>query len=510
MRFTAALINADLVHPNYLHQDREFETNAEERARALLWQMRSGKSKAVIDKSCHLFRRGLIDGVLIFAPNGVHANWLERELPAHGWKTMKHRALVWRSAVGSAKAGGRLSKQNAAVWSAARTSWWSDLKSSKHNKGKILYWLSINSESMTRDDVRKAVAYFAKHFPRLHIVYDESDDFGIPGSKRTKMARAVARRGAFNTILSGTTVTASPLAAFSQFELLKKGALGFERYDDFKDRYAEYEEGFGPGGRSFPKLVCYKNLDELRQRMALFSSVVLREDCHDMPDVVPLPPKRIKPTPEQRKVYESMLRDFIADVGTRKLEFNERTNRLLKLQQVFSGFIKDAQGRTVQIPGENPRLEAISDEVYFAPGKVIIWCEFQFDQDAVMKRLLGDGHKVVAYHGRVSDAEKSKSLQQFREDRDTKAVIAHPASGGRGLDFSATALIVAYSHTFKARLRAQMIERATKIGGKNIQLLDFIAPGPDSYIRATTESRMNVADDLAGKGMKTFLEGMRL
>lgn len=505
----AATITADFVHPPFLHQLREFEEHAETPARALFWTMRTGKTKVEIDKACHLFKSGKLDGVLIFAPNGVHANWLDREHPLHAWKSIKHRTMVWRSTVAGTKAWKKLAKSDQADWHARRNAWWTELKSSPQFRGKVLYWLAVNSESMTRKDVRKAIAYFAKHFPRLKIIFDESDDFGIPGAKRTKMARAVARRGHFNSILSGTSVTASPLAAFSQFELLEKEALGFERAGEFYDHYGDYEMGFGPGGRRFPKLVGFKNLDELQKRMARFCSVVLREDCHDMPDLV-WDARRIVPTPQQLKAYRDLHHSFMVEIGNRKLEFNEKTNRLQKLQQIFSGWIKDAQGRAVTIPGGNPRLDALSEEVYLSPGKVIVWCEFKRDQDLVKQRLLGDGHKVVEYHGRVPDEEKPKSLQSFVTDGDVKALIGHPASGGRGLDMSVAALIVWYSHTFKSRLRVQAMERATKLGGKNIHVMDFIAPGPDNYILSVTDKRINVADDLAGKGMKTFLEGMTL
>jgi hypothetical protein len=130
--------------------------------------------------------------------------------------------------------------------------------------------------------------------------------------------------------------------------------------------------------------------------------------------------------------------------------------------------------------------------------------------DFVKARLLADGHKVAEYHGRVTDKEKSESLRIFTENRDVKALIGHTQSGGRGVDMSVASLICNYSHTFKARLRVQALERATKIGGRNILVKDFIAPGPDQRILRVTNDRINVADYIAGAGMKRFLEGLDL
>lgn len=499
MRFpyTAELIGADFKTKPFEHQIREFEAHAEAPARAMAWTMRTGKSKATIDRACHLYKAGKIDGLLVFAPNGVHANWVERELPAHKWDGVPVTALVWRSTV-----SGLLRRAPSAL----AHEFWDQLAAVKNSRR--LMALAINSESMARKDVRKAVAAFLKH-RRVFVVFDESDDFGTPGTIRTKMARALARRCAFRAILSGTIVTGSPLAAFSQYELLEPGALGFERFSDFKAHFAEYAQEKTRGGRPYPKLIGYKNQDELRERMARFTSVVLREDCADMPDLV-CEVRKIKPSPEQLEVYRELHRDFVVDIDAERVNVGARAPRFAKLQQVFSGFVIDEDGRVRKIPGENPRLEALSEEVFLAPDKVIIWCQFQADIDLVRSRLLTDGHKVVEYHGRVSDKAKSQALISFRENRDVKALVGHARSGGRGVDMSVASKIIWYSHTFSARLRQQAMERATKIGGRNIHVLDFEAPGPDAYIRETILKRIDIADDIAGRGMREFLERIAL
>lgn len=503
--YTEALIGADFVLPPFNHQLEEFETNVEEPARALAWTMRTGKSKAAIDKACHLYKRGLIDGVMIFAPNGVHANWIDRELPTHVWPGIPTAAVVWRSKVGGSKAVKRIRKAERGAWEAERESWWKKL--AEVRKSPALMWLAINSESMTRKDVRAAVARFTK-YRRVLVIFDESDDFGTPGSIRTKMARPLQRRCPFRMILSGTMVTASPLAAFSQFELLEKGALGFEKFEDFKARYA-ITETRNVGFRSFPKVVGFQNLDELRERMARFMSVVLREDCADMPALV-LEERRIQPTEEQLRIYRELHRSFMVDIAENRVSVGERAPRLAKLQQVFSGFLIDEHKKRIIIPGANPRLDALSEELYLAPGKVIVWCQFQADMDLVRARALVDGHGVAEYHGRVSDEEKTNALRSFREDKGIGVFIAHARSGGRGQDFSVASSIIWYSHTFSSRLRQQAMERATKIGGKNIRVVDFLAPGPDEYIRNTTTNQINIADSLAGSGMRDFLRGIEL
>jgi hypothetical protein len=444
---TAALLAADFATAPYDHQFKEFEAHCDAPARAKSWHMRTGKTKAAIDKACHLYlnggANGKIDGVLIFAPNGVHANWVVREFPLHQWPGVRVDGLAWVSRVSGTKAGNKLGKTKRAEWDAERALWWQGLALIKDNRNLMV--LAINTESMTRPDVRKAVKHFLKH-RRVFVIYDESDDWGTPGSKRTKMARALSRRCAYRELDSGTIATSNPLACFSQFELLEKAALGFERYDEFEKRYAEFEDMTTRAGRKYPKLSGFINLDELRERIARFTSVVLRTDCHDMPDLVP-EDRRIDPTEEQLAVYRELHRSFLIDIDADEVNVGERAPRFTKLQQVFSGFVIDEARQRVILPGENPRLDALSEEVYLAPGKVVVVCNFQADMDFARERLLVEGHEPVEYHGRVPDKAKANSLATFLNRRECKALIGHPRSMARGFDLSVASTIILYSHT---------------------------------------------------------------
>ncbi len=67
-----SFLDFDFKTSPHLHQLRECEDHADAVARAKAWTMRTGKSKSTIDKACYLHAQGLIDAVLVVAPNGVH------------------------------------------------------------------------------------------------------------------------------------------------------------------------------------------------------------------------------------------------------------------------------------------------------------------------------------------------------------------------------------------------------------------------------------------------------
>ena len=505
---TAAL-TADFKTEPYLHQLREFETSADLPARALLWQMRTGKTKVVIDTACHLAREGRIDAVLVFAPNGVHENWLLRELPIHHWNTVPHDALAWRTSVAGTAAGEHVSSQALPAWQQRHDAWWALAKSML--KDERLAWFAFNDESMTRKDCRRLIARILKR-RRVLLVADECDDFRTPGSKRTRMARSLAPRCGYRRILTGSSVTNSPLHAFSQFELLGKAALGFEKYADFKAHHARYKLVSTRGGRQYPKLDEYVNLEELRERMARWSSVVLRDDCPDLPDLVPTT-RRIELTDEQLRLYRELHSQFVLELDGEEVSIGEKTTKLVKLQQVVSGFLIDEFGDVHDVPGINPRLEALADEVYMAPGRVIVWCQFREDIDRVVARLTADGHDVLQYHGRVSDDDKATVRRLFAADAESERkihLVGQPSAGGRGVDLSAADEIVWCSHTFSAITRVQADERATAMMGSNVRVTNLVAPGVDEYMRATVTDNVVRADMLAGAGMREILKQVEI
>jgi hypothetical protein len=492
-----------------MHQLREFEVSAELPERALLWQMRTGKTKLTVDTACHLAREGLVDAVVVLAPNGVHENWVRRELPAHHWDSVPRDTLCWRTSVAGTKAEGRLPAYERRGWKEQHEEFWARAERLLASSDRLA-WFSFASETVTRKDVRALLARVMRRKRRVMLVVDESDDFGAPGSKKTSMVRALARKCAYRRILSGTVVENSPLRAFSQYELLRPAALGFETYGDFKARYARYERQTNRSGQSYPVLAEYVNLGELRERMAAFSSVVLRSDCEDLPDLV-RSRRPVSMTDEQRDLYRQLHRSFLLELADgRELSVGENTSRLIKLQQVASGFVFDEFKRLHVIPGGNPRLDALVDEVELTGGNTVVWCAFRQDMDLVAAALRARGRRVLEYHGRSSDDEKAFVREAFApgSTHEVDDLVGHPKSGGRGLDLSAAGKIVWYSHTFDAVVRSQADERATAVGGQNVPVVDLVAAPVDEYVLDTVAEKVDVADEVSRRGLKAVLEGI--
>lgn len=476
----------DFRLPPYKHQWKEFKRHRKDRARALLWQMRSGKTKECIDTACYWFKKGWIDGVLIFAPNGVHQNWTDVELEKHHWETIPFRQVSWST-------------------EAAKNSKWRE-KFQKSLDSKKLFWFSVNSESIKY--AKKYIGRFCRGRRFLFLV-DESDDFGIPKSERTKVARAIAPRAQGVRIMSGTPVENSPLHAWSQYELLERGALGYKEYEPFKRHFAEYERARNRN-RHYERLVGYRHLKELRQKMSEWSSVVLREDCDDMPDLI-MDRRIICLTEEQHKIYRQLHKQFEIEVGDGIVNIGINTSRMMKLQQVLSGFIIDEAQVIHTIPGGNPKAEAFMQDLDLIRGKLVVWCQFRQDVRFLTKMMADKKIEFAEYHGGISNRDKRIARDRFLHDKRLKVLIGNARAGGRGTDFSSAKDLIWYSHTFDAKVRKQGLERCTKVGAHDVGVSDYVVPNSvESYILECVEKKVSIAAMLAGRGMKKLLERTRL
>ena len=489
----------------YNHQLREFEENWYKPARALIWQMRSGKSKAMIDLACRLWEELEIDGVVVVAPNNVHLNWGRRELVAHHWDSVPYRHFVWDSAKSSNI------QYDLSFEDFIRTQ-------------RELPWYMINCEGLGLDKARDYLARFVRSRRRILLIVDEVHEFRWPSSKRFFGLRAVARskRCAYRRILSANPIDNSPLHAFAEFEILEPGAMGFQEYKDFKARYGVEEDIYVPGGfsksgvkrspRKRPAIVGYKNLDELQARIASWSSLVLRSECGDMPDLVP---GRVdfELTRQQKDLHNALVRGTLARLdGGELIKPEEGGVLVIRLQQIASGFIVDEDGVVHDIipPDENPRLQALWGELRLAPGKCIVWCRFREDVVRVVAFLnnkLGNSAKAVDYYGGTSKRNRVRHEEGFRSDPHIKYLVGQYQAGGQGLDFSAAEDIFWYSQTSDLLRRRQADERATKIGGKKIGLTDLVAAGSnDQKLLDDLAARRDRAEFLTGSGLRRYLE----
>jgi hypothetical protein len=475
--------------PRWDHQASEFEKNRDKRSRALIWPMRSGKSRHCIDVGCHQHKAKGVEGIIVIAPSGVHLNWAWNEIPTWGWTNILHQAFAWET-----------TKQ----FFPEKTGAWQSLL-----RHRGLKWMCINMEALAREDCQRAVMQFMKacHY-KFGVIVSEAHHFGRPNAKRTYKARNLTYHATFVRTETGTPILTGPLRAFSQYELLAPGALGYRTYGEFEKAYAEMVPMGAPGPRTRKKVEKYINLPKLTRDIARWTSLVLRSDLGDMPELLRTE-RPVVMSDKQRKAYLQMVALHLAEVEDSEVTAKDAGPRMMKLQQILGGYIADTETkRILEIDPDAPIYDATIDEVLGTlPGKALVWCRYKEECRRLTAKMRAQGLNVLEYWGDFSMTQRELNRMKFLEPGNDAHCVGTADCGGEGLDFSAADAVIFHSGNPNARLMAQAEERATVKGGKNIASVRVRHYGTVcDRIWEIVDGNISLADTVTGRGLRKMLE----
>lgn len=462
-------------HPPFAHQAEALRLSWLKPLYALLMEQRTGKTKVILDTVGKRYvERGDIDTLVIVAPNGVHRNWITDECPTHWPASLPWHGLIWRSG--------------------ATKKWREELGAALTYKDGILV-VAFNIEAF-RTKLAKAYLrdLLKRRGHRTLLAVDESSIIKTPNAISAKHLRAAGRAAAMRRILEGTPMTESPFEAYGQFAFLSYDILGFTKYSVFKSYFAEFEEGYNHNtGTSYQTIKTdeagnklYKNLDVLQKRIAPYSYIKARADCHDMPPKL-YQKEYFELSPAQRAQYDSLREEYVMELQGEKIAVPHVLTRWLRLQQITSNFYPpqrdyaqhpDCEGAgcdacdwlgIVQVstplrvidPQCNPRLDAFMRHAQHVQGQGVVWCRFTEDVNEVLKALEAAGCRSSAlgrYDGTVSEKDRAKFKERFQAGK-LQWMVGQVVCGGRGLDFSMADFMCFYSNYFSLRMRLQGEDR---------------------------------------------------
>ncbi len=181
------------------------------------------------------------------------------------------------------------------------------------------------------------------------IAIDESTTIKNHKAKRTKALMKIAAGFKYRRLLTGSPVTKSPMDIYSQCEFLRPGLLGYDSYYAFQGRYAVVQRKT-MGQAAFQQIIGFKNLDELTNKIDMFSFRVLKKDCLDLPDKI-YTARYVGMTSEQFKMYEDVRRHAMVLLDDGELVTAPAViTQMLRLQQIMSGHLKTDDGEMLYFP----------------------------------------------------------------------------------------------------------------------------------------------------------------
>ena len=427
------------------------------------WEMGTGKTKVVCDR---------INGeskVLILCPKSVLGTW-EKELCKHavakctiltGTATQKERAIKTRRPIVVT------------------------------NYDTLLWWKEPGEWNA--------------------VVADECQALRNPTAKRSRKARAIVapRRWA----LSGTPAPNSPLDWHGILLFLDpSGRLaGTTSKTAFAARYA-IKRSLSNDPKDRRKIIVgYRDLSDLRKRIASCSSRVKKEDCLDLPPKV-FAERTCTLEGEQLRVYNTLRRDAVVRLNKMKEESTLTARNVLtealRLQQIAGGTVPDDLGIVHRFAG-NAKLDLFGEILDDLDGKpLVVWCCFREELNILAECLASRGRIVRAIHGGISGPDRQTAIDDFSASR-ADTFLATIQTGGIGIDGLQRVCDteVFYSRSYRFDEFAQATDRLHRVGQeKKVTVISLVATGTvDEKIAVALERKEAMQEMMLSRPIEEML-----
>ena len=455
------------------HQRTALKQGAKWGAYAYFMEMGTGKTKVAIDNANYLYSTNSITHVMVVAPNSVYRNWI-KEIDVHShtdYTISVHK----------------------------------DKKT--YGKGKI-QWFLINVEALShKSGVDVISKLINRHGKKMLWILDESTTIKNKSAKRTRNICKLGKLVAYKRILTGSPITKSPLDLYTQCEFLSPDLLGFASYFTFRARYAVMQQ-IEMGGKQmlFPKY--YTNLDELGEKLKLFSYRVQKKDCLDLPDKL-YQTRKIQLTVKQAEIYNRLKKFAYATINQDEVSFANKLTEILRLHQVTNGFVNSDDG-TIQVFDDCPKIKELLNILEESDGKFIIWANYVQNIKTIISKLKEKygAQSVVSIFGEVSTEDRQEAVRRFQDDDSCRFFIGNPSTGGYGLTLTAASYVVYFSNSYNLEVREQSEDRAHRIGqDKNVTYIDLIAENTiDEFIVGALDKKMKLSAQTLGEEVKKWIK----
>jgi SNF2 family DNA or RNA helicase len=266
------------------------------------------------------------------------------------------------------------------------------------------------------------------------VICDESHKIKQASGAISRYMGKLGLRARYRLGLTGTPIPHSPLDIWAQFRFLDRDVYD-ATYSSFKQRYAIL------GGYQGKVPVGWRDMEDWRERFFSRTFQVGSE-------VLDLPPERDQTfhctlSPGGARIYAQMENDLIAWVGSAPapvIAANAMV-RLLRLQQITSGSVTDANGMEQRVDHSKQQLLADLLEDLPEDEPVVVFCRFRSDLARV--RLVAE--ELGRTSGELSGS--ADDLAAWKKGKTTILAVQIQA-GGVGIDLTRAAYAIYYSVGF--------------------------------------------------------------
>jgi superfamily II DNA or RNA helicase len=399
----------------YKHQADEVAEYAHHPRRALFWSPRIGKtfgSMLSLQAGVPRLRHGIV-----VSPYGVCGQWA-RLLEGAGYHVVRLYDVPSANAISVLSDANDTGKATIAVVNYQRLP---ASVLSKNTLGDVL--LSWGADA---------------------LIIDESHYIVSASGHWAKAVRNLAWNIPWVRCLTGTPVPNHYGNLWGQLAALNPDAFGWH-YKHFADRWLILDNLF----RS--RVLGYRNLDEeLIPLIKQYCGFVRRDDVFG-PDQWLVNTRELELPVKAARLYAKLAREWLIDDESEalKVDGSHILTRLIRLQQIASGFIQDdLTGEIRQI--HSAKLDAVEvdlGEIIATGEKAIVFHRFLWEGEELVKRLQGKV-RVLVVRGDTSSDDRDAMQHAINNDPGPIVAVVQTQSGGIGVDYSSAAYALFMSQSF--------------------------------------------------------------
>jgi len=278
-------------------------------------------------------------------------------------------------------------------------------------------------------------------------------------------------------ILTGTPFGRKPLDLWAQMNLVDHGETLGETLALFRQSFFIGKDQFWGG----MKWTFNAALGDTLNKFLNHRSIVLEANAADLPKLVQQ--KRYATLGETAESYYEKAKELMkASHG----DYHEMKNAFLRARQIASGFVgfKDDEtgARASYVFPENPKLDALENYILEKVDpryKSIVFHEYKFSGDLIMKMLAKNGIKALLLNGDTKPADVPLIKAQFKNDKKVEVLVLSNSSGGYGLNMQHVRYGLYYEAPVDPMVRKQTQRRFERQFSffKSVFLVDFVVRG---------------------------------
>ncbi len=424
---------------------------------AYFMEMGLGKTATLLADFLREVDRGNVVGLIVICPNSLKQNWVTE---------------VTKWGLGDRVAAAA----------------WPDLPARKSKRQPFVHVLNFEAFGSGAAKGLELTKRILRSYPVM-LAVDESACLRNHNSKRTKALVKIAKAARFRRVLSGAPVVRGAHDLWGQLSFC--GILDGVNFYQFRNRYCVL------GGFKGKQILRSKNVDHLNKLIAPHSFRAKKDDWLDLPPKT-YSTREVVMDPEQKRVYDQMLKELVAEIGGSVVEARMALTQLMKLQQISSGFIIDEAKQVHPIGKTNPRMKVCREYVDENTGKVLIFFFYRWTAELLKGEFADEQPCLILGGMKKEEIEEQKA--RFNSDPKCKVALLQISSAKYGHTLLGDVEMPCsgsffYENVFDLDARIQAEDRNYRIGTMGtVNVCDPIASSTDRKIITALQAKLDVAE----------------